>query len=528
VSATARSGAAVHDDAVRVFLWDDAEDVRAVAREALEGDSRFVVVGDAGEPGDALERIAAQRPDVVVLDLAMPDMDGLEALPHIGEAAPEARVVVFSAFEASRMEDAALSRGARAYVEKGPDLARLRSVVQDVASGPPGLAPRSEAQPPSVVVASERRALQRPAVDAEPLRAPAVRAHVGALPGTGASPALAIGIALVAYALIFVIPVTTPGRIDGITLLATLPTALLAMRFGLRGGLIGAAASLVEIFVLTHLEEVRNAGAFPWVARAVVFVLLGGLLGAVVDRARQGLAALAAANRELERSNEDLEQFAYAASHDLSEPLRGIAGFADLLRRRYRGKLAEPADEYIDHIEASADRLRLLIDDLLAYARTGSGEVVRVPVDSGRLVDDVLAQLAVPIEEAGAQIEVAGMPTVMAEPRLLGQVFQNLIGNAIKFSDSEPPRIRVWAERGTGEYRFGVADNGIGIAEADAQRIFQVFKRLQRRGDYDGTGMGLAIAKRVVERHGGTIWVESRAGGGSVFRFTIADRDEGR
>jgi signal transduction histidine kinase/ActR/RegA family two-component response regulator len=522
-------GEGSREETVRVFLWDDAEDVRAVAREALDEDPRFTVVGEAGTPEAALEHIAAERPDVVLLDLAMPDMDGLEALPRIGEAAPEARVVVFSSFEAARMEEVSLARGARAYVEKGTEIDDLRAVVHEVGQGPPGLAPLTVPPPPYAPVPRDER-------DAGPLSEPAgrlgsrppSRGSVGALPGTVENPLLAVGVAAVLYGLIFVIPVSTSGRIDGITLLATLPTALLAMRFGLRGGLIAAAVSLLEIFLLSQVEEVRAAGAFPWVARAVVFMLLGGLLGAVVDRSRKVVAALGEANRELERSNEDLEQFAAAASHDLSEPLRGIQGFADLLRRRYRGRLDESADEYIDQITDGAGRLRVLIEDLLAYARTGSGGVGRQPVDTGALVDEVLGQLAVQIEESDAEVDVGELPTVMAEPALLGQVFQNLIANAVKFSDGGPPKVQVWAERRNGEHRFGVADDGIGISEGDEQRIFQVFKRLNAREAYGGTGMGLAICKRVVERHGGRIWVESRAGGGSVFHFTIADPDDVR
>ena len=232
-----------------------------------------------------------------------------------------------------------------------------------------------------------------------------------------------------------------------------LPTALLAMRFGLRGGLIGAGVSLGLIVFMTEVHEVRNAGALPWVSRSIVFLLLGGLLGLVVDRARAALAATAAANRQLERSNEDLEQFAAAASHDLSEPLRGIAGFADLLHRRYGEQFDASANTYIDHISDSAERLRLLVDDLLTYARMGSGGARRRTVDCDRLVAETIAQLAVQIEESRAEIEVGDLPSIAADPQLIGRVFQNLIANAVKFTDGKRPHVRVWAERGDGEER---------------------------------------------------------------------------
>jgi signal transduction histidine kinase/ActR/RegA family two-component response regulator len=524
VSAAAGPSPNQRRDPVRVFLWDDAREVREVAREVLDEDPRFTVVGDTGTPAEALEQIAARRPDVVLLDLAMPEMDGLEALPRIGEVAPEARVVVFSGFESARMAEPALARGARAYVEKGTQIARLREIVLDVAAGPAGLSPRAPGLPDVDVPGSpERRASARPA----PPRRAGARSPV-ALPGTVADPLLAVGIAALLFLLILVIPFVTPGRIDGITLLATLPTALLALRFGLVAGLAGASVSLGIILVMSETGEVGGTGLVAWVARVVVFLLLGGLLGLVVDRARTALAASAFANEELERSNADLEQFAAAASHDLSEPLRGIAGFADLLHRRYGPQLDEPANTYIDYISDSAERLRLLVDDLLAYARMGSGFAERTAVDCNRLVDDVLSHLATAIEESGAEVEVGELPLISADPGLMGQVFQNLIGNAVKFTAGERPRVRVWSEREPGGYRFGVSDNGIGVPPGEEERIFQVFKRLHARDDYAGTGVGLAICRRAIERHGGTIWVESRPGGGSVFCFTVTDPDDAR
>jgi PAS domain S-box-containing protein len=227
------------------------------------------------------------------------------------------------------------------------------------------------------------------------------------------------------------------------------------------------------------------------------------------------------AERELQRSNADLEQFAYVASHDLSEPLRVIAGFVDLLARRYEGQLDEEADRFIAFTVSGVERMQALIDDILAYSKAGRAELRLADVDTGELVEGVLADLDGLIEERGARVEVADLPTVWAEPVLLRQVFQNLIGNAIRFADEDAPHVRVSATSRRARWRIDVEDNGGGVDPAQTERIFEMFQRLHGR-DVPGTGIGLAIAKRIVERHDGRIWVDPAPDGGSIFRFTIA------
>ncbi|MFL5843671.1 MAG: sensor histidine kinase [Solirubrobacteraceae bacterium] len=225
---------------------------------------------------------------------------------------------------------------------------------------------------------------------------------------------------------------------------------------------------------------------------------------------------------ELARSNKDLERFAYVASHDLSEPLRAVSAFSQRLADRYRGKLDADADEYIDFILDGTERMRSLIEALLAYSRLGRAELRLAVVDTGALVADVLTSLG---SERIAFVDVGELPAVTADPTQLAQVFQNLIGNALKFVDDEAPAVRVTAEREGDGWRFDIADNGIGIDPRYAERIFDVFERLHTRESYPGAGIGLSICQRVIERHGGRISVMPGEDGGTVFSFTLPDRE---
>lgn len=225
--------------------------------------------------------------------------------------------------------------------------------------------------------------------------------------------------------------------------------------------------------------------------------------------------------RELARSNRDLEQFAYLASHDLQEPLRMITQFLQLLRKNYQGRLDQDADDYIQFAVEGAERMQALIRDLLVYARVDSGGKEFSRTDCEKVLDEALANVGARIEESGATITRDPLPTIKADSTQLIQVFQNLIWNAIKFRGPDPPRIHVGSRREANEWLFWVRDNGIGIAPEFAERIFLIFRRLHTREQYAGTGIGLAICKRVVERYEGRIWVESQPGQGATFYFVI-------
>jgi PAS domain S-box-containing protein len=228
------------------------------------------------------------------------------------------------------------------------------------------------------------------------------------------------------------------------------------------------------------------------------------------------------AEEELRRSNEELQRFAYVASHDLQEPLRTIVSFSQLLERRCRGQLGPEADEYIAFIIEGGVRMQALIRDLLQLSRIETEAQPLVSIGAGAMVADAVSTLEAPIRETGATVSVGPMPTVMADPRQLEQVFVNLVGNAIKYRSPErPPEIGISAEREGRFWRFAVEDNGIGIEDEYFDRIFVIFQRLHTREEYEGTGIGLAVVRKIVERHGGTVRVESTPGEGSTFFFTL-------
>jgi signal transduction histidine kinase len=224
---------------------------------------------------------------------------------------------------------------------------------------------------------------------------------------------------------------------------------------------------------------------------------------------------------ELGRSNRDLEQFAYVASHDLQEPLRMVAAYTQLLAERYHGKLDEDADKYMGYAVEGALRMQALVHDLLTFSRVGRNGVERKNIDSSQSVREALQNLAVSLQESGAVVNQSTLPTVHSDRTQLSQLFQNLIGNAIKFRGKEPLVVTVSAERKDKEWEFAVADNGIGIAPEHKDVIFSIFQRLHTRAEYPGNGVGLAICKKIVEQHGGKIWVDSEPGKGSTFRFTL-------
>ena len=224
---------------------------------------------------------------------------------------------------------------------------------------------------------------------------------------------------------------------------------------------------------------------------------------------------------ELARSNRDLEQFAYVASHDLQEPLRMVAAYTQLLADRYSDQLDENANKYINYAVEGALRMQSLIQDLLAFSRVGRHGIDYEETDCNGVVETALKNLRASIDESGARIEYRDLPRVMADPSHLSQVFQNLIGNAIKFRGPGPPVVRITAEKKGREWTFSLADNGIGIAPEHAQQVFVIFTRLHTRAAYPGSGIGLAICKKIIEQHGGHIWVESQPGQGATFKFTL-------
>jgi signal transduction histidine kinase len=305
----------------------------------------------------------------------------------------------------------------------------------------------------------------------------------------------------------------------GIVVLLSVAAAALTLRGVIVRPLGRLAASVRRVAGGDFEHRVHGSGA-----REVVE--LGEDVGAMRRRIVAELEALRVAQAELQRSNTELEQFAYVASHDLQEPLRKVASFCQLLQQRYGGQLDDRADQYIGFAVDGARRMQELINDLLAFSRVGRVERPHVPVDCNALLERARQDLAGSIEASGAQVEAGPLPTVEGDASLLRLVFQNLIGNAIKFRGEAAPVVRVEAEREDGRWRFSVADNGIGIDAEYAERIFVIFQRLHPRATYEGTGIGLAMCRKIVEYHGGRMWLDTANGdSGSRFCFTLPADD---
>jgi signal transduction histidine kinase len=260
-------------------------------------------------------------------------------------------------------------------------------------------------------------------------------------------------------------------------------------------------------------REVRDLGADVDSMRERILSELSAMRGAN--------ATLEQRSHDLQRSNSELEQFAYVASHDLQEPLRKVASFCQLLQRRYAGRLDAKADEYIEHAVDGAKRMQALINDLLAFSRVGRTAQRREPVSCAVLLAQAWANLAADVRRTHATIEVGELPVVLGEASLLTAVFQNLIGNALKFCADEPPRVSVSARRDGESWLFSFRDNGIGIEPEYAERIFVIFQRLHDKATYPGTGIGLAMARKIIEYHGGRIWLDTTITAGARFWFTL-------
>ncbi len=260
-----------------------------------------------------------------------------------------------------------------------------------------------------------------------------------------------------------------------------------------------------------------------WIA--VIFVLKYKqsleIIREYADALNQANMDLTKNAQELKRSNAELEQFAYVASHDLQEPLRMVSSFTQLLAKRYKDKIDSDANDFISYAVEGANRMQRLINDLLNYSRIRSKGKTFEETSCSEILGQVRANLQVAIEESRALITNDFLPVVNADHVQMMQLFQNLVDNAIKFSGELPPRIHISAEKKENEWLFSVCDNGIGIDPQFNERIFVIFQRLNDREKYPGTGIGLAVCKRIVERHGGRIWVESEPGTGTTFYFTI-------
>jgi PAS domain S-box-containing protein len=273
--------------------------------------------------------------------------------------------------------------------------------------------------------------------------------------------------------------------------------------------------------LIMQLRFRRADGAYAWhLSRAVPMRDTEGAISMWIGSSTD-IHQQKEREEELQRANEDLQQFAYSASHDLQEPVRNVVVYSEIVSRRYEDVLDAQGQQFLGFLKDGGRRLAMLINDLLAYTRAGVVEASSGSVKSSEVLDHVLASLSEAIRESGASVTHGPLPEVRAGETHMQQVLQNLIGNAIKYRGAEPPRIHISAVRQGAAWKFSVQDNGIGIESQYKEKIFGVFKRLHRDQKYSGTGIGLAICQRVVARYGGRIWVESNPGQGATFFFTV-------
>ena len=291
-----------------------------------------------------------------------------------------------------------------------------------------------------------------------------------------------------------------------------------AYGMGLRSFLSAPLLHRGEPIGCLNLHSLR-ANAYSELHRLLAERIAIYIAGAIANAQLHG--RLTEQAEELARSNRELEQFAYVASHDLQEPLRMVSSYVELLGRRYSGKLDERAEKYIYFAVDGATRMQRLITDLLAYSRVGTQGGELAPTDTAPAVEEALSNLEVAVADSKARVTYPDLPQVTADSSQLVQLFQNLIGNALKFKSEQRPRVEVNAQRDGGYWLFSVRDNGVGFDQKYAERVFGVFKRLHRNSEIPGTGIGLAICQRIIDRHGGRIWAESEPGKGATFYFTL-------
>jgi PAS domain S-box-containing protein len=480
----------------RILLVDDIDANRYAMSRMLRKEGFLVIEATTGR--EALQLAAAQpQPDLVVLDVRLPDLSGFEICAQLKEHPATVAIPVLQL--------------SAVYVRDEDKVQGLQSGADTYLTGP---------VEPSVLLATVQSLLRVRQMDAtlrereERLRLALEAAQMGTWDWDLRTGVVTWSTNLEAAAGL------GPGTFGG-----TYEAFLTLVHPSDRPQADQAISRALVEGTLHDLEYrfVRPDGATRWVvSKGQVFTDMAGqavrMVGVTMD-----ITARKETEAELQRVNAELQQFARIVSHDLCEPLRTVANFVTLLAKRFQGSLDADAEEYIAFAVDGAQRMQQMIQDLLLYSRVGDQARMFTAVDCEAVLTNVVNDLQLVITESGATVTHDPLPTVRGDATRLGQVLQNLIGNALKFHGAAPPQIHVSARRGSGHWQFAVRDNGVGLDPRHAERIFQVFQRLHPRSEYPGTGIGLAICKKIVEQHGGRIWVESQPGAGSTFYFTISD-----
>jgi PAS domain S-box-containing protein len=480
---------------IRVLVADDTATVRLLLRRTLEASKAFEVVGEAADGAEAVDLAESLQPDMVLLDLSMPVVGGMEAIPRIRRCAPATRVVVLSSFTPEQMGDRAVAEGAAAFLEKQQRPADLvASLLQTWRSSQTAPAPQPR-RPPVGWHAFDDAPLATALVGFDD-RVRYANPALCRLTGYGADRLVALRVA----------DLTHPDD---------------------RGAALAARRSVADGASPTSTTEarlVRPDGRVVWASMSCARTAGADddgpcLVVQLVDVTEQRQA-----ERELTRSNAELSSFAYLAAHELKSPLQALSGFASLLDRVHGPQLDPQGREFVGWIVDGASRMDALVETLLSYCSVDTAETVLAPVALDEVVAEALAQLDGEVRCRAAIVTVDPLPLVTGDPVQLGQLLQNLLANALKFvPKGRRPQIHVSAARDADAWTVTVADNGIGVDDDARERIFAMFERLHPRERFKGTGIGLSICKRIVERRGGTIWVEPDPAGGSRFRFRLPD-----
>ena len=522
----------------RVLLVDDnPDDAMLIGEYLAESKGAQFHVQHADRLAVALERLDEGGIDVVLLDLSLPDSSGVETFHQVHNKAPSVPVVVLTGLDDESLGAELVRQGGQDYLVKGDvdsrGLTRCINYAIERKQAEEVLEHRNQELTVLFNVAS---ILVQPGTFEERV----VRVLEELLPIAQADRALFLvgdeeeeGLTVVAQ-----VGPAVPGAptasvsyesASGVAFQEGQPIVVnnyaehpLAVDAGIARGVksgvflpVKSSEGVIGVLDIISLEADHFTPE-----RVNALTAIGGGLGMLLENARL-YDLLEHHADELARSNADLEQFAYVASHDLQEPLRMVTMYMQILEEEYGGQLSADADRYIKYAVDGATRMGDLIDGLLGLSRVNTQKIQPAPTDCNELVGQVISDLGQVIEDSGAEVTFEDLPIVNADSTQLGQLFQNLISNGIKFRGDALPRVHVEAQERGGEWVFSVRDNGIGIAPRHRERVFQMFQRLHNRSEYPGTGIGLAICYKIVQSHGGRIWVESVAGEGSTFYFTV-------
>lgn len=488
---------------VRVLVAAPDRKVCARLRRWLEHRGPFEVVEEVTDGVQAVAAAGRARPDLAVIDLALPRLHGLQATSEIRRLLPQTRIVVRSVFSVERVAQAAIEAGADAYVEKTAGKGALLDVLEELTSSSSLRSPPVDENASGVVWPSETMELLEALVVASPVGAVLLDSDTRLVIANPVADRLLGGTA-------FMEPAPGSRRLCWADTMEQVEAEDLPVRSACQG----KAFDDLELYV--EGEQRSGGGAYVRISGRPVTGPRGVSAGAVfavldVTAAKESELALARSHEELRRANDELASFASTVSHDLSQPLQKIQGYAQLLQE---GGVQDPhAGEYVDKIVAASHRMRALIQDLLSYSRVTSDDRPFERVALGPVVAEAVELFEQEIAASGARVEVGPLPTVVADVSQMGQLFQNLIGNALTYVHiGVVPVVEVTSSRLDGAWQVTVADNGIGISPGDRERAFAMFERLDTPREYSGTGVGLAVCARIVERHDGRIWIEDNPG----------------